>query len=142
MRRPAPRFTLFPYTTLFRSSGCAWGAELLHGAPSEHLGREREDRKSTRLNSSHLVSSYAVFCLKKKISRHIGRLVVRTGATCLRLVHRLERSRVGTLLSQNRRLPRWVARGSGQPEPGGGIHPGFLAFVGGNALGAKYADEF
>src|SRR5256885_11664738 len=77
IRRP-PRSTLFPYTTLFRSR-------------SRHLGRQRAlrsarcrgrarpqavapklsprraaDRKSTRLNSSHLVISYAVFCLKKK----------------------------------------------------------------------------
>ena len=49
---------------------------------------------------------------------------------------------LGTLLSRNRRLPRWVARGSGQPEPGSGINPGLPAFVGGNALGAKHADKF
>src|SRR5258708_12417343 len=71
IRRP-PRSTLFPYTTLFRS-------DLL---PFAHLSREeiidqivslllygmvrREDRKSTRLNSSHQIISYAVFCLKKK----------------------------------------------------------------------------
>src|ERR1039457_4432907 len=64
MRRP-PRSTLFPYTTLFRSrlSGvphCAGDR-----APSPPY-RQRRDRKSTRLNSSHLVISYAVFCLKKK----------------------------------------------------------------------------
>src|SRR5256885_5406838 len=65
IRRP-PRSTLFPYTTLFRST-CAGGA----GA-SLDLGRRAAawpppaDRKSTRLNSSHLVISYAVFCLKKK----------------------------------------------------------------------------
>src|SRR6266496_5142477 len=62
IRRP-PRSTLFPYTTLFRSrSRSAW--------PS-HLGwqpckRRSRDRKSTRLNSSHVEISYAVFCLKKK----------------------------------------------------------------------------
>src|SRR5256885_1387960 len=71
IRRP-PRSTLFPYTTLFRS---------LHrdGARRQRVGlghaarvlrprrrRRRQDRKSTRLNSSHLVISYAVFCLKKK----------------------------------------------------------------------------
>src|SRR5438132_8644528 len=70
LRRP-PRSTLFPYTTLFRSP--------VH-APSrarprvERVGRFavasrrtiRQDRKSTRLNSSHTVISYAVFCLKKK----------------------------------------------------------------------------
>src|SRR6266542_6402715 len=59
IRRP-PRSTLFPYTTLFRS-----GPPACHG----HRGRCpscRPDRKSTRLNSSHGSSSYAVFCLKKK----------------------------------------------------------------------------
>src|SRR5256885_5248105 len=80
IRRP-PRSTLFPYTTLFRSHdeframrGFAWqdgyGAftvsksnlpEVVH-----YKKNQREDRKSTRLNSSHLVISYAVFCLKKK----------------------------------------------------------------------------
>src|SRR3712207_8456051 len=76
IRRP-PRSTLFPYTTLFRSR---------HVVPQRPLGRQRrllrevsdrgprlheplafvEDRKSTRLNSSHANISYAVFCLKKK----------------------------------------------------------------------------
>src|SRR5215813_11653453 len=64
IRRP-PRSTLFPYTTLFRSS-CRAPAVLpqddaLHLAVALH-----EDRKSTRLNSSHVRISYAVFCLKKK----------------------------------------------------------------------------
>src|SRR5256885_3434206 len=87
IRRP-PRSTLFPYTTLFRSPGrkadphfgglaflgngdhiaIGWtsGEVSIHDSP----GR---DRKSTRLNSSHLVISYAVFCLKKKknIKRHL-----------------------------------------------------------------------
>src|SRR2546430_10392868 len=71
IRRP-PRSTLFPYTTLFRSR-----AARAHGAPSAdpraHArlldDREPRDRKSTRLNSSHSQISYAVFCLKKKISR-------------------------------------------------------------------------
>src|SRR2546426_4327975 len=71
IRRP-PRSTLFPYTTLFRSRvrGPARGrrAALDEEAP-EHEGRG--DRKSTRLNSSHLVISYAVFCLKKKIQRQV-----------------------------------------------------------------------
>ena len=80
--------------------------------------------------------------LSGSLSRHIGLLVVRTGATRLRLVHRLERSRTGTLLSRDRRLPRWVACRSGQREPGSGIHPGLPAFVGGDALGAKHGDEF
>src|SRR3989454_6041034 len=87
IRRP-PRSTLFPYTTLFRSMPGANAAEQ-HGdvalivsrrdQPSRRPGacalihsravqddREWIDRKSTRLNSSHLVISYAVFCLKKK----------------------------------------------------------------------------
>src|SRR5256885_2490401 len=72
IRRP-PRSTLFPYTTLFRSSSLRpstrpFGREL-EGRPScdrSDARRAVPDRKSTRLNSSHLVISYAVFCLKKK----------------------------------------------------------------------------
>src|SRR5437667_6350351 len=65
VRRP-PRSTLFPYTTLFRSperSFPIWPqmVELEH-----NRGDYRLDRKSTRLNSSHITISYAVFCLKKK----------------------------------------------------------------------------
>src|SRR5256885_3717881 len=72
IRRP-PRSTLFPYTTLFRSGphraqfpgdGRPRGAHH-RVRPGVHVGL-RPDRKSTRLNSSHLVISYAVFCLKKK----------------------------------------------------------------------------
>src|SRR5256885_3280344 len=80
IRRP-PRSTLFPYTTLFRSESghlqrldVRWGHEPGTPSPdlrppSPPLGERdgvRGDRKSTRLNSSHLVISYAVFCLKKK----------------------------------------------------------------------------
>src|SRR5256885_10908351 len=72
IRRP-PRSTLFPYTTLFRSDAGhqpggagADGVLLLRRLEGVVLQRPREDRKSTRLNSSHLVISYAVFCLKKK----------------------------------------------------------------------------
>src|SRR5256885_2500720 len=87
IRRP-PRSTLFPYTTLFRSPQSERRAERSrrrrgraddagrerpaapeHAAASERArpgGEARLDRKSTRLNSSHLVISYAVFCLKKK----------------------------------------------------------------------------
>src|SRR5580698_11329361 len=63
IRRP-PRSTLFPYTTLFRSRRRSRdrGGQALWDA-GRHRGR---DRKSTRLNSSHMSSSYAVFCLKKK----------------------------------------------------------------------------
>src|SRR5947199_7346724 len=70
MIRPPPRSTLFPYTTLFRSRDQGGGprhASLRRGAAAD---RDRDplplDRKSTRLNSSHLGISYAVFCLKKK----------------------------------------------------------------------------
>src|SRR2546430_8285256 len=82
IRRP-PRSTLFPYTTLFRSRRAQPRArearlaqlerpDLVHAGefPREQQ-RRREDRKSTRLNSSHSQISYAVFCLKKKT---IGRV--------------------------------------------------------------------
>src|SRR2546426_5545276 len=80
IRRP-PRSTLFPYTTLFRSRGRPGGADHAQGdLPAGGAPRRNgydvgaasagamnlRDRKSTRLNSSHLVISYAVFCLKKK----------------------------------------------------------------------------
>src|SRR5947207_8982104 len=71
IRRP-PRSTLFPYTTLFRSQ---LGEMVLPVFQREKLGQiiivavPGKDRKSTRLNSSHTVISYAVFCLKKKKKR-------------------------------------------------------------------------
>src|SRR2546430_8868715 len=68
IRRP-PRSTLFPYTTLFRSRphGLVVGStELELGIGGVSAGKARQDRKSTRLNSSHSQISYAVFCLKKK----------------------------------------------------------------------------
>src|SRR5258708_14372870 len=71
IRRP-PRSTLFPYTTLFRShfgpSQFKGGAELLDIVNDLFfdIKKLRTDRKSTRLNSSHQIISYAVFCLKKK----------------------------------------------------------------------------
>src|SRR5437899_10162166 len=67
IRRP-PRSTLFPYTTLFRSKIGEYDAGSDSVKVSDfHLSRmQKEDRKSTRLNSSHLGISYAVFCLKKK----------------------------------------------------------------------------
>src|SRR2546430_12885045 len=72
IRRP-PRSTLFPYTTLFRSSARRTGrlacdlVDRIAGQrfPSQQVA-SRQDRKSTRLNSSHSQISYAVFCLKKK----------------------------------------------------------------------------
>src|SRR2546421_5635230 len=71
IRRP-PRSTLFPYTTLFRSHVAVLARglaqDLGRGARHHHLDalQQLEDRKSTRLNSSHDQISYAVFCLKKK----------------------------------------------------------------------------
>src|SRR5256885_8698653 len=73
IRRP-PRSTLFPYTTLFRSRSwrqpdndlSAGGLQELRVLVARELAAHPIDRKSTRLNSSHLVISYAVFCLKKK----------------------------------------------------------------------------
>src|SRR5438552_8075218 len=68
MIQPPPRSTLFPYTTLFRSQHVAEGDVLPIGVRDLHPdgALAREDRKSTRLNSSHQIISYAVFCLKKK----------------------------------------------------------------------------
>src|SRR2546426_7709411 len=98
IRRP-PRSTLFPYTTLFRSEhrgrhrgrqeepgafdrpGAARREARDHPRPvALHLrgpARDQPDRKSTRLNSSHLVISYAVFCLKKKKITHTTETVLR-----------------------------------------------------------------
>src|SRR5258708_25501959 len=81
IRRP-PRSTLFPYTTLFRSLAIgAWlgrfellihPAGVIYGAAyADVYGRLPTDRKSTRLNSSHQIISYAVFCLKKKKKTNI-----------------------------------------------------------------------
>src|SRR5690349_23045731 len=78
MIRLPPRSTLFPYTTLFRSSTVprevrppASRCASCGGAPRR--ARLRIDRKSTRLNSSHVEISYAVFCLKKKKTQKIGK---------------------------------------------------------------------
>src|SRR5438874_7210756 len=76
IRRP-PRSTLFPYTTLFRSS-LGWGiynaplnlALIGQAVDQQQLDAYFLDRKSTRLNSSHVEISYAVFCLKKKKNHH------------------------------------------------------------------------
>src|SRR5438045_6859431 len=73
IRRP-PRSTLFPYTTLFRSLPAGIYEVNVAGGLAKEIralwvfqqGQNRKDRKSTRLNSSHLGISYAVFCLKKK----------------------------------------------------------------------------
>src|SRR5256885_10561233 len=71
IRRP-PRSTLFPYTTLFRSAVLEAIERHAHVLELDHdfdRAAAHVDRKSTRLNSSHLVISYAVFCLKKKKTR-------------------------------------------------------------------------
>src|SRR5690349_23601562 len=87
---PPPRSTLFPYTTLFRSGSThpPWSVRSLshaqnhrrrkgdsaHGGarPSRRLRARHRDRKSTRLNSSHVEISYAVFCLKKKKTKNVS----------------------------------------------------------------------
>src|SRR5476649_1933599 len=67
IRRP-PRSTLFPYTTLFRSPIFT---DAIGSDDAEQMRQTLfEDRKSTRLNSSHTVISYAVFCLKKKKKKY------------------------------------------------------------------------
>src|SRR5256885_6900684 len=97
IRRP-PRSTLFPYTTLFRSQLLELAFHGDHGLRDPgvvglrpdgiHLAQQllREepellDRKSTRLNSSHLVISYAVFCLKKKKNQITVKSRIHTSAT-------------------------------------------------------------
>src|SRR5256885_6439282 len=92
IRRP-PRSTLFPYTTLFRSEfpdvvyivlGATHPNLLREQGEAYRLSLERlakknkVDRKSTRLNSSHLVISYAVFCLKKKNTSNLRGTLYRT----------------------------------------------------------------
>src|SRR5437588_1603530 len=96
MIRPPPRSTLFPYTTLFRSSlrihsislphrlivngrrRCTDPSNMRSNMQGAVVGREDglvhrlRDRKSTRLNSSHTVISYAVFCLKKKTTHRLS----------------------------------------------------------------------
>src|SRR5437667_8421569 len=80
MIRRTPTSTLFPYTTLFRSHSRArkrqrdgalarGGRQEPRREPDDRGPAAQRDRKSTRLNSSHITSSYAVFCLKKKRRR-------------------------------------------------------------------------
>src|SRR5437879_7991081 len=73
IRRP-PRSTLFPYTTLFRSVlHLRLAVGLVSTTVGDADGGGNQDRKSTRLNSSHRCISYAVFCLKKKSKKEKGR---------------------------------------------------------------------
>src|SRR3989442_6028407 len=101
IRRP-PRSTLFPYTTLFRSAsfefpvqsqisrlgfGQAGHGEMrLHQSPAILHNHTPSDRKSTRLNSSHVRISYAVFCLKKKKYETCHHLLLRLASSILRRV--------------------------------------------------------
>src|SRR5260221_2635816 len=79
IRRP-PRSTLFPYTTLFRSIYSETLGKVLprradqQAQATEKIDKNELDRKSTRLNSSHTVISYAVFCLKKKKELQVSRI--------------------------------------------------------------------
>src|SRR2546426_9315440 len=93
IRRP-PRSTLFPYTTLFRSRSVVnktlpprnrlVGATQCARKYPQVIAARNADRKSTRLNSSHLVISYAVFCLKKKTRLNSSHLVISDAGFCLR----------------------------------------------------------
>src|SRR5437660_9793923 len=80
IRRP-PRSTLFPYTTLFRSrreSHQGFADQGAAGCQVQRRPEQERDRKSTRLNSSHVAISYAVFCLKKKKLHVPGPWIART----------------------------------------------------------------
>src|SRR5439155_10865693 len=84
LRRP-PRSTLFPYTTLFRSRGrlCLLAVDIDDADVGPFAGKTcGEDRKSTRLNSSHVAISYAVFCLKKKKKAFFSLLGHRCQSLC------------------------------------------------------------
>src|SRR2546422_7636139 len=101
IRRP-PRSTLFPYTTLFRSSttrpmSIPAQAERMGTPASINASEPPQDRKSTRLNSSHGYISYAVFCLKKK-KKTSKRLQNSSGGTA----HAPESHHVRTRLSHTR----------------------------------------
>src|SRR5699024_12852018 len=90
MLPPPPRPTLFPYTTLFRSgppppAGCV----RRHAGPcvQRHGPLNTRDRKSTRLNSSHVSISYAVFCLKKKKKSHLMSHLMSTYINTIKLMY-------------------------------------------------------
>src|SRR5258708_31443789 len=100
IRRP-PRSTLFPYTTLFRSkllrvSEVAPQA-MVFGVELNRLFEQRDclDRKSTRLNSSHQIISYAVFCLKKK--KHTSEIQSPDHLVCRLLLEKKKRALHATL---------------------------------------------
>src|SRR5438045_5900066 len=89
-----PRSTLFPYTTVFRSINFGWPLWEGYDTPSSYDGVDRSnldapnplfgtgDRKSTRLNSSHLGISYAVFCLKKKKNKNKTTIIIEINKQC------------------------------------------------------------
>src|SRR5437667_7791422 len=97
IRRP-PRSTLFPYTTLFRSRGRLSGLRPRTSALAGVSGLSKRvrrslrlnllyaDRKSTRLNSSHITISYAVFCLKKKTLQDLRNQLEKAHAEMARLL--------------------------------------------------------
>src|SRR5437870_7553740 len=91
MIRPPPRSTLFPYTTLFRS-GLTQERVRKQNRRSNIVGAFMQaallDRKSTRLNSSHVAISYAVFCLKKKkkTTQHLANYKYNTNSFAIRHV--------------------------------------------------------
>src|SRR5256886_11061395 len=89
IRRP-PRSTLFPYTTLFRSRDPMGGGDERprargRGGCARSRAGPAEDRKSTRLNSSHSQISYAVFCLKKKKKENNMNITLKNKDTMLEL---------------------------------------------------------
>src|SRR5260221_782670 len=103
IRRP-PRSTLFPYTTLFRSM--TWPAAGAKASCTASSARPRccrtarafaksRDRKSTRLNSSHTVISYAVFCLKKK--KHTSELQSHSDIVCRLLLEKKNKMHVSRI---------------------------------------------
>src|SRR5256885_4964676 len=140
IRRP-PRSTLFPYTTLFRSGlatdGAGGGRRLgavhrvvpaLHPQPVQPLRRLRrpplrhrqqsrpegnKDRKSTRLNSSHLVISYAVFCLKKK-KQHVHTCTARVSRCAPR---RYARPAAPHCTRPTAHTERFLSSPAGEPRP-------------------------
>src|SRR5436309_5984200 len=87
IRRP-PRSTLFPYTTLFRSQPSLSKSTASDDHAQRPISACAADRKSTRLNSSHVKISYAVFCLKKKNQRQdkdTDRIMPVRGVRCVSL---------------------------------------------------------
>src|SRR2546430_11387097 len=90
IRRP-PRSTLFPYTTLFRSHSPQQGSravdERVFVARLVGDAQHSEDRKSTRLNSSHSQISYAVFCLKKKKKNKSNSVLEKHARTTIQIVN-------------------------------------------------------